>query len=413
MRRILTLWAMIVLLSTVVHAQNLQKGCVRTPERYVGKRFIESVYIPGVKIEIEGRANPEISGEDGQFDFPVAGRTYRINKVSGGRYSLLDMRLLHSDHYYSSQEDLEILVTNVDDDLEYQLALTRNERNNFQRKTEWLRQENERLKQEGRITEEQYKRRHQELIERYEKEDQLIKDMVEEYMKLDFKSLDDYNRAFNMARIDGDFQKMDSLQRSRGDILGDTRKLIEEGAVIEQRRRDIELADSLRREQLNIKAQECYNSFLMYKEQSNRDSAALFIELRAAIDTTNVEWQLEAGRYIEEYIADYNKALEYYQRALRWAIKQNGEQNPDVATSYNNIGEIYRSQGNYSLALEYHEKALKICQDFYGENHPDVATSYNNIGLIYHEQGNYSLALEYQEKALKIRQTSMARITLM
>ncbi len=38
----------------------------------------------------------------------------------------------------------------------------------------------------------------------------------------------------------------------------------------------------------------------------------------------------------------------------------------------------------------------------FGENHPDVATSYNNLGLVYYSQGNYPQALEYHQKSLEI-----------
>ena len=40
-------------------------------------------------------------------------------------------------------------------------------------------------------------------------------------------------------------------------------------------------------------------------------------------------------------------------------------------------------QGNNEKALEYYEKALAIDKKTHGEEHPDVATSLNNIGLVY------------------------------
>ena len=43
----------------------------------------------------------------------------------------------------------------------------------------------------------------------------------------------------------------------------------------------------------------------------------------------------------------------------------------------------YYQQGNYANALEHYNKALAIQLKVKGENHPDTATSYNNIGLVY------------------------------
>ena len=54
-------------------------------------------------------------------------------------------------------------------------------------------------------------------------------------------------------------------------------------------------------------------------------------------------------------------------------------------------------------ALEFYQKALKIWLQVLGENHPDVATSYNNIGFVYNNLGEYDKALEFHQKALKIR----------
>ena len=53
-----------------------------------------------------------------------------------------------------------------------------------------------------------------------------------------------------------------------------------------------------------------------------------------------------------------------------------GENHPDMATSYNNIGNAYCNRGDYDKALEFYQKALKIRFQVLGENHPDVAYSY-------------------------------------
>ena len=64
-------------------------------------------------------------------------------------------------------------------------------------------------------------------------------------------------------------------------------------------------------------------------------------------------------------------------------IKAYGDNHPDAAASYNNLGIVYIDLGNKSFALKYHEKALQIKNKIYGDNHPDVAGSYNNLGNVY------------------------------
>ena len=100
---------------------------------------------------------------------------------------------------------------------------------------------------------------------------------------------------------------------------------------------------------------------------------------------------------------NYPKALEMYQKALAIWLDVLGANHSDVAASYNNMGSVYYSQGNYPKALEMCQKTLDIELKVYGANHPDVAMSYNNIGSVYHSQGNYLKALEMYQKALAIR----------
>jgi tetratricopeptide (TPR) repeat protein len=83
-------------------------------------------------------------------------------------------------------------------------------------------------------------------------------------------------------------------------------------------------------------------------------------------------------------------------------LKILGKDHPDVATSYNNIGAVYKDQGKKDKALKYCNKALDIELKILGKDHLDVAISYSNIGLIYEKQGKYKEAFEYYNKAFKI-----------
>ena len=102
-------------------------------------------------------------------------------------------------------------------------------------------------------------------------------------------------------------------------------------------------------------------------------------------------------------LGDYNKAIEHHEKALEIRINTLGDDHLGVVNSYNNLGVAYNSLGDYNKAIEYHEKALEIRINTLGENHPDVADSYNNLGISYDGLGDYNKAIEYHEKALEIR----------
>lgn len=103
-------------------------------------------------------------------------------------------------------------------------------------------------------------------------------------------------------------------------------------------------------------------------------------------------------------IGDYTEALDYGLKALSIREKVLGQEHPDTATAYNNIGGVYYAMGDYPQALIYYQQALTICEKVLGKEHIDTATPYNNIGGIYHAIGDYAQALVYHQKALIIRE---------
>ncbi len=60
-----------------------------------------------------------------------------------------------------------------------------------------------------------------------------------------------------------------------------------------------------------------------------------------------------------------------------------GDNNFNLATSYNNIGAVYKDQGKLEQALEIYLKCLNIQKAHYGDNNFNLAATYNNIGNIY------------------------------
>ena len=98
---------------------------------------------------------------------------------------------------------------------------------------------------------------------------------------------------------------------------------------------------------------------------------------------------------------DYDKSIEYYEKALKSDLNTFGEDHPNVATYWNNLGAAWYAKGDYNKSIEYYEKALKSGLNTFGEDHPRVATYWNNLGVAWGEKGDYDKSIEYYEKALK------------
>ncbi|CAF1445093.1 unnamed protein product, partial [Rotaria sp. Silwood1] len=71
------------------------------------------------------------------------------------------------------------------------------------------------------------------------------------------------------------------------------------------------------------------------------------------------------------------------------------------------LGWAYYDMGEYSKALSSYERSLEIRKIALPPNHPDLASSYNNIGNVYNKMGEYSKALSSYERSLEIRKIAL------
>ena len=109
------------------------------------------------------------------------------------------------------------------------------------------------------------------------------------------------------------------------------------------------------------------------------------------------------GSVYEEQ-GEYEKAKGLYEKSLRIRERVLGEDHPDTARSYSKMGSVYEEQGEYEKAKGLYEKSLRIRERMLGEDHPDTASIYSNMGSVYEEQGEYEKAKGLYEKSLRIRE---------
>jgi tetratricopeptide (TPR) repeat protein len=74
----------------------------------------------------------------------------------------------------------------------------------------------------------------------------------------------------------------------------------------------------------------------------------------------------------------YQTAIPLAEAVLQLYEKYLGRNHPAVATSLNNLAELYRAQGRYGEAEPLFHRSLKIQESALGNNHPAIASSLNN-----------------------------------
>jgi len=87
--------------------------------------------------------------------------------------------------------------------------------------------------------------------------------------------------------------------------------------------------------------------------------------------------------YINE---EWDKAISFYLRCIELV--------PDNVIVNNNLGLVYRHQGNYSKAIQMWEKAIELDSS--------LAMAFSNLGMAYIEQGNYSKAIPLIKRSIEL-----------
>ena len=394
----------LLLTATFAFAQTTQIGYAKTKGRMDSKgNLIPGTRIGGVSIQLTG-GHSTVADANGNFTLTVPDKKFYLANVQKQGYVLTDPDVLKK-QYACSSNPLVISMESKEKLADDQLVAERKLRRQLQKQLQQKEDEIDALKEENKITEEEYRQALQKLYEYQESNEKLISDMAKRYAELDYDLLDEFYRQVSFCIENGDLVKADSLLRSRGDVSQQIKDAQRKAQALNEEKEKLKQAEAVLAADREELARRCYSFYEKFASQFENDSAAYYLELRANLDTTNVEWQLEAGSFILRYQAGYKKALDYYQRALRQCILQYGTNHPNVMASYNNIAIVYSNTGKYDYALKYHQKALDIRKSVYGENHPDVAISYGNIGNIYGELGDYAKELEYYQKAMQIRKS--------
>jgi tetratricopeptide (TPR) repeat protein len=106
--------------------------------------------------------------------------------------------------------------------------------------------------------------------------------------------------------------------------------------------------------------------------------------------------------YQYDFIANYDKAIDYYEKSLAICVKVHGDQHSLTGACYKSLGTVWCNKGDYDKAIDYYEKSLAINLQEHGNNHAALQELYNNLGISFGYKGGYVKSMEYYEKSLAI-----------
>ena len=86
---------------------------------------------------------------------------------------------------------------------------------------------------------------------------------------------------------------------TRGDITTQVGDILHRGQVIQKEKEELQKAEVVQKTDMEEAARRCYSYYETFAAQHLNDTAAYFLELRASLDTTNMDWQGQLFRSAE------------------------------------------------------------------------------------------------------------------
>lgn len=405
-----------LLLSTVSSAQT-QHGYVKTKGRMVNGQHVAGKGLPGATVSIQGGNSVGVKNSNGSFSFVVPAKTYMVQSVQKKGYELVDADAVRKPYQQSANPLYFVMETpeqQMEDLLEAQEQISKTLREQLKKS----RQKIQRLKEENKITEEDYRRRLAKLMEDQQNRQKLIADMAKEYSQMDYDQMDSLNQRISDAILNGRLMEADSLLRSKGDMksrIAEVRKEQQaearEEQELAQRQENLEASKEGTKKKLEDIASDCYKFFDRFKLENQHDSAAYYIEMRAELDTTNAESQFKAGYYFYEQ-KQYHKARPYYKRALTVyrILAENSpmDYKPYMAKTLSNLALLFSQTRQFKESENMYKEALFVYRQLaekdslsYASN---IASTMSKIAVLYYKIKRFSDSEAMYKEALSIYQ---------
>ncbi len=400
---------LLLAVSASANAQTqIQNARVKTRGRMVDGQYIPGKGLPGTVVSIEGITDIGVRNSNGTFSFPVEDNNYYVKSVAKNEYALLDSDA--APKFYNYSEDTLYFVMSMPEQM-FEDLLEAKDKIRKTLECEWKNAmaEIKRLKEENRISQEEYLEKLEQLMSNQEKNEDLVNAMAKRYSTLDYDQLDVFYRKVNSYIEEGKLTKADSMLRSRGSVSAQIDAQLRKEETIRQNEEEIRKAKEVLRHDKDELARRCYSYFESFKMQHQYDSAAYYIEQRARLDTINAEWQCNAGYYFLEQ-KQYSKAelymTRFFELCCRLSEENPEEYEPDVALSLNNLAVLYSDTQRYSKSEQMYKESLEIYSRLSEDNpevyEPDVAMSLHNLAGLYIDTQRYSESEQMFKESLEI-----------
>ncbi len=381
----LSIAMLLSLFSIRFSSAQIQSGYVRT----VSRPDQPSQRLQGVVVRPQGEYNPVMTDETGSFQITMPGQKngtpYALAGVNKGGYELQEAELVGRQLPFSSSVPLEIVMVSRRQLQKDKQRIEQAARENIERYyEEQLNALNEQLAQ-AKLSNQEYEEQLSKIEQQYDNFEPLIEQMAERYARTDYKGMTSSDSLIQQAIEQGDLQLAQERILAKGDPAEREKKIRRIQRVAEVQRGEL--------------AGDYYNLYAIHLSRFQNDSALYYLLKRAELDTTNVQWQLDAGNFYDKMNRRYDEALGLFRRALRYAIANEGPQSLHAAQAQNNVAYALARLGKYDEAEVEQRHALDLYKVIYGERNKRTAARMTNLGFIFFKRQQLDSAQYYFSQA--------------
>ena len=242
-----------------------------------------------------------------------------------------------------------------------------------------------------------------------EDNEKIIAQMSAYYATIDYDQLDSFQQRVTQLLENGELERADSLLRTRGNMTDRIRQMRQEQEAeakeekeLAKQQQFIDQADEGVQKNVETAATDCQNFIERFEKVHQYDSAARYYELRAKLDTNNLEWQIEAGIFYYDKIGDYDKAQRYFSRAyLLASVSSNLETARMAPMCQAYEGRALMMKSRYQQAIDMLQMSLKHCIGGEIVNRQIALMCQISLADIYALSGKCDEAKSQYEKVLK------------
>ena len=245
------------------------------------------------------------------------------------------------------------------------------------------------------------------LDNQYLKRNELIDKMVEEYVNLDYATMNNRKAELCSYIETGELEKADSLLN--------TIDINKEMNDIKTLDRDIEEKESMLAKEKEIRKNKIETACMYWRgkydiaiQNMQYDSAAVYVKNLADVDTCNFENVFDCAAFLYKQNR-FKEAEEYYIKILK-KIEQESNSNINIQIDilYNNLAVLYRKIQRFDESEKMHKAAIEIQERLVKDNpkvyEPDLAMSYNNLASLYAKIQRFDESEKMLKAAIEIHE---------